>query len=123
VGAGLPANFLSLPGSPITPGEAGSALRLTRTHPGFPHFARSHGLLAHSVRVSYAASQTPPPRGLWLRVSAVPCSRAGPAPTQGPLPYGARSHRQGTRLQTGTFHTGRPTPADQKPTASICANE
>ena len=59
----LPANFLLLPGSPSTPGEAGSAPRLTRTHPGCPPVARSHGLLAHSVRVFYAASRTRLPGG------------------------------------------------------------
>ena len=37
------------------PGSARLVLRLTRIPPGCPHIARSHGLLAHSVRVFYAA--------------------------------------------------------------------
>jgi hypothetical protein len=39
------------------PGSARLVLRLPRTRPVCPRFPRSHGLLAHSVRVFYAADR------------------------------------------------------------------
>jgi len=79
----LPANFCSSM-FPLIPAPAGggAVLRLSRTHPACPRIAKSHGLFAHSVRLSYAAERRRRPPG----PACVPAVGTG---VRGP----ARSHR------------------------------
>ena len=83
VGAGLPAN--SVPPVPA-PATRPPVLRLTRIAPRCPRIAKSLGLFAHSVRVSYAAER----EGGCPVPGCVPANVRG----QGPLPQSsAHSHQ------------------------------
>jgi hypothetical protein len=81
------------------PGIRPPVLRLTRIPPGCPRIAKSRGLFARSVRVSYAAEQEggcPGPGAVPAKVRGQACShsqRKLPQPAQAPA-ASASSHSQ-----------------------------